>query len=339
MSDTDASPVKRPAGISALAWIHIVTGTAFFGLAACISIYPAHAIDPIFETLGVTRVFALRAVALLGAVGLTSGIGMRRGRRWGWYLGSFFYLYLTALSVNAIRTTAGLPPVYAAKYALRGVTTLCGYLYFFKPSVLGHFGITVQARWKPVVGQLACGVAVAGVFVVSALTFDSRGRPEESLSGIGAPTLFKDESVEFLYPSNWTIRENRTRGDGIRVITILSPTQSDACVVVQVFPKGKSPRLSNFAGQVVGRLEDRYGMTPVDTSQHGTVSRFSEDTERCLSDFTLQTEGEPVLYRREFYKKRIRATSVFVCAWAPDSGYERSRPAFEQVVEKFKTAQ
>ena len=81
---------KRPNGISILSVLHIL----------------AVVIGAIIVTItmmrGQTPAWIVVAFLFTFALALASGIGMWKGRKWGWYLGTFYYLYEIVRNVNVL---------------------------------------------------------------------------------------------------------------------------------------------------------------------------------------------------------------------------------------------
>ena len=107
---------------------------------------------------------------------------MWKGKRWGWYLGSFYYLYSVVLNANALITVPILmrsmsaqdiadmsrtPSYYVVKHSVRLVVHFLLYLYFFRMNVREFFSLSNDPKWKPVLAEAAICVSI--VLIVNVL--------------------------------------------------------------------------------------------------------------------------------------------------------------------------
>lgn len=176
---------KRPVGMAILSLLHIAGG--IFGAYYMISVL-AQLGDNLgarqrFDVMGLPPVLLVVAAFFIFGLAIASGIGMWMGRRWGWYLGSFYYVYSIARSVNVIATipvlmssmspgeVAGMsqaPSDYYLKHGARIVVHLLIFLYFFKGNVREFFSLTEQKKWKPVLAETGICIGIAAVFTIIA---------------------------------------------------------------------------------------------------------------------------------------------------------------------------
>jgi hypothetical protein len=56
----------------------------------------------IFSFLGFPTSLLIFSIVFLFALGIASGVGMWKGRKWGWYLGTFYYIYSITRNANAL---------------------------------------------------------------------------------------------------------------------------------------------------------------------------------------------------------------------------------------------
>lgn len=145
----------RPKGVSILGWLHLIGGLLGVLFMAFFSMHPA--LKETTEGLrefGLAPWFVLLSILFLFTIGLGSGIGMLRGKKWGWYLGSFYYVYSVIRNVTALWTISALSTelegeldsmnrgveYYYAKHILRVLLHSAIYLYFFRSNVRVFFG-------------------------------------------------------------------------------------------------------------------------------------------------------------------------------------------------------
>lgn len=167
----------RPTGISILAVLHILSGAlGFIVIASLVAQFRQNPEALQFlNTLGLPPALFIFAIVLLFSLSTVSGIGMWKGKRWGWYLGSFYYLYsvvrnaITLITIPVLTrfispeefAEAGYgPSYYYVKYGGRVLVNLLIYLYFFKSNVREFFALAEYQKWKPVVIELWICVAI-----------------------------------------------------------------------------------------------------------------------------------------------------------------------------------
>lgn len=179
------SESKRPVGIAILSWLHIAG--AAIGSVVVLVFVPKIKGEPealrALTTIGVPPVLLLVGIVFLLVLTGASGIGMWTGRRWGWFLGAFYYAYGIVRNLNALiaipRLLGALSPedpagvahgdgFYYMKYGARVVVYALLYLYFFRANVRAHFGLQRKSKWIPAVAQFAVCILIALVFSMTA---------------------------------------------------------------------------------------------------------------------------------------------------------------------------
>ena len=150
---------KRPIGISILAVLNIA-----FGILGAI------------YTVGLTifgspLAFRIVTAVFIFGLAIASGIGMWNGRKWGWYLGSFWYMYsivrnaialllLIFVPPEELSNTGAHPPYY---YFGRLIVFFLLYLYLFKGNVRDFFSLPEQKKWKPILAELGICIVIVTV--------------------------------------------------------------------------------------------------------------------------------------------------------------------------------
>lgn len=169
---------SRPLGIAILSVLHCIGGVILAVLAVAFPVFAAKEpeLREVLSSIGVPFPLLIVGIVVLVALTLGSGIGMWIGAKWGWYLGSFYYVYSVIRSILAIYNThllfETLPPdevaamprgieFYYFKFGFRAVVHALIYLYFFKVNVLEYFGLKEISRWKVVVIESGICVAIA----------------------------------------------------------------------------------------------------------------------------------------------------------------------------------
>ena len=108
---------------------------------------------------------------------------MWKGRRWGWYLGSFYYMYSIVRNANALITIpilmSSIPPedlssmsrgpsYYYIKHGGRIIVHFLLYLYFFKINVREFFSLAEKKKWKPILAELSICLGIAATVSIMA---------------------------------------------------------------------------------------------------------------------------------------------------------------------------
>jgi hypothetical protein len=168
---------QRPLGISILAILHfgggILLGALQFPLLANFD-----ELQGPLRTVGLAPVLLVIGVGFLALLAIAAGVGMWLGRKWGWWLGTFYYVYAIARNAAALVTVANMadelaagphgPGYYYVKHAGRIVVHLLILLYFFKGNVLHYFGLEKLSKWKSISALVGVCLAIVGVFTVVA---------------------------------------------------------------------------------------------------------------------------------------------------------------------------
>jgi hypothetical protein len=156
---------NRPKGISILAVLHI--GGGILGLLVtpllAIKLVTGSGIPEGLNQIGLSPILLIAAYLFLFALEASSGIGMWRGKWWGWHLGAFYYLYSIARNAGALVHLPDVfgtipaealedmnrgPEFYAIKYGGRTLVHALIYLYFFKSNVRQFFGTPNKKKWN-----------------------------------------------------------------------------------------------------------------------------------------------------------------------------------------------
>lgn len=161
---------RRPIGIWILSGLHVLLGLLFVS-AVCFLVWQA-IVDVDFRP-GPPLSLMVVLIGIFGALSLGSGIGMWLGAKWGWWLGSFVYVWAAVGSAVQI-------PLYVWNFGAQAITdnprllqeraitlvisSLIA-LYFFKSSVRDFFGLR----------SLRMGFALLLLAVISILAMAAMG--------------------------------------------------------------------------------------------------------------------------------------------------------------------
>ena len=130
------------------------------------------------ESKAILPALFVACILVIAGLGIASGIGMWKGKKWGWYLGSFYYMYSIVTNANAFITipmlinsfppgelanTSRGPSYYYTKYAVRLTIHFLLYLYLFKGNVREFFSLSEHKKWKPILAELGVCIGIAAV--------------------------------------------------------------------------------------------------------------------------------------------------------------------------------
>jgi len=171
---------ERPIGISILSVLHIAGGV--FGTIITLVLIAQfknnqEAIQNL-SAMGWPPIWIIIVMAYYMALAITSGILMWKKSKWGWYLGTFFYMNSVARNANALLVLPGLfnamspeelnnmthsPSHFYVKHSGRVVIHFLILLYFFKSNVQSYFPLGKTKRWKPMLIELTLCLVVTAI--------------------------------------------------------------------------------------------------------------------------------------------------------------------------------
>lgn len=133
----------------------------------------------------------LALVVLLGMVHLAAGIGMWTGKRWGWWLAAFSYLYALVNDVGKVVlmpdlfATVGEPTGGTAFAVVRLLASALGGVlilgYWFGEGVLDYFDLLQMSKWKTLARLIGATLLAFGAVF---LLVGSADRELDRIAGI-----------------------------------------------------------------------------------------------------------------------------------------------------------
>lgn len=180
MNDPKTLPMPvhapRPGGITLLATLHGLGGAILVLVVLPMALLKSAALDTALAQVGLASIDVLVTFGFLGILYLSSGIGMWRGARAGWWLAVFSYVYgilrnlISLLLIPSLVDQFGSPARGAAYYytqnAGQAVISALLVLYLLKRNVLEYFGLGNLTRKKGL--GFATGAAI-GVVILGEL--------------------------------------------------------------------------------------------------------------------------------------------------------------------------
>ncbi|MCR4315857.1 MAG: tetratricopeptide repeat protein [Planctomycetes bacterium] len=181
---------KLPTGIYILSALHGIGGVVVILVAIMILVTPEarNGIGDSLGVLGVSPITMIIGAVLLGTLTIGSAIGMWTGRKWGWYLGSFYYVYSVfrdawaIIVVPEIAESLGREDFSSGKYVARILFSSLVYLYFLRSKTLASFDIHNLRKLKLIAAQIGACVLI---YVITSWT-----------NAIGGPADTRLESYE-----------------------------------------------------------------------------------------------------------------------------------------------
>lgn len=106
----------------------------------------------------------LASIIFPGVIGITAGSGLWWGKKWGWWLSAFYFLYALARQLNTLLDPAstGLESTRSWLGAGLGVVlSLLVLLYLYSHELLAHFHLEKFPRWVSLVILLVVAAILA----------------------------------------------------------------------------------------------------------------------------------------------------------------------------------
>lgn len=174
---------QRPFGISILSVLHFLGGIGLCVVAAWgASMLKEPRVAKGIAEMGIPLPLIAAGIGLLVFLGIGSGIGMWKGAKWGWYLGSFYYAYSIMRNLNALYSLSAVNELFAStpeeadsvpghglsyyyiKYGVRALISIMIYAYFFNRNVRAFFGLGQAKKWPAIAAQMAICIAFLILF-------------------------------------------------------------------------------------------------------------------------------------------------------------------------------
>lgn len=135
---------KRPLGIVILAVLHTFGGIALLAFLLFLGQTGLQEVNQVGSSLFMVCVEGF----FLGTLLIACGIGMWLGKRWGWWLASYYYVYavvrnvsrLISFAVYAIQNEMTETSEFTNRMMIRIIINTLVYFYLFRPNVLNYFG-------------------------------------------------------------------------------------------------------------------------------------------------------------------------------------------------------
>ncbi|GIP56024.1 hypothetical protein [Paenibacillus vini] len=144
----------RPMGVTLLAILLV-----FGGLATLVTQMIAfNNLNETASLIGVSGYFFQGAMAFLGLLGVTAGVGTWLGKKWGWWLALFYFAYAVIRNINVIISITSMLELYAGaydvlipaylKYGVRIIWNGALLVYLCGETVTTFFKNEAVKKWK-----------------------------------------------------------------------------------------------------------------------------------------------------------------------------------------------
>lgn len=173
---TPTDPNPRPVAVTVIAVLQLIGGAAALAALAYGATRSGELTGPLHE-MGVRPGYLLFFLLTLALPPLLAGVGMLRAKPWGWWLGSFWFLYRVALSLQtvifAVPLLSGEPTdpgdprlsISVLKYLFWALVAGAIYGYLLSPEVRRYFGVLNFPRRRYLLQHLA---VVVVLFLIAA---------------------------------------------------------------------------------------------------------------------------------------------------------------------------
>ena len=166
---------KRPLGITLISILHTIGGISYI----VIGIVFFEQFRRAESALGVPAGLLLCSMGFSTLLSLVSGIGMWKGVWWGWWAGTFNYIYFGVRALAGLLTlpttyrllesgelSSKPPGFYLLKFSVRLIMSVFIVAYFYRRNVLAYFGLLDQKR-KMASSLAAATIILLGVGIVA----------------------------------------------------------------------------------------------------------------------------------------------------------------------------
>jgi len=171
----------RPKGITVLSILHVLGGVAGLILIPYVAqqFSKAPEVAKGFSAAGFPPAVILSFLSIIAVVIIASGVGLWIGKKWGWYIGSFYYIYSILKSSNALlwlfyfmatlpQGEINDPYRHIIKHGITIIIHLLIYIYFFQPSVKNYFQLPDVKNKSVIFKHIGVFVLFAGFVNLSA---------------------------------------------------------------------------------------------------------------------------------------------------------------------------
>lgn len=212
----------KPRGVRILAALHILGGALTLPLLLTFGQGLGQAVG----IIGASPILVFVSLGFLGLLALASGIGMWTGKRWGWWLAVFYYVYGALGNANTILTLPGIldqlgtpaqgAGFYYARELGQAFLSILLILYLYRRNVRGYFGLGSFSIMKS--GAVLIGSSLAVILATTLFSsfLPSSGRDLDAIATIyqqGDVQTAVDKLKQYLEsnprdPLAWTILGN-----------------------------------------------------------------------------------------------------------------------------------
>ncbi len=155
---------NRPLAITILAVLNFIGGVGII----LVQLLYSEQFNSTANEFGFSAGLLQVAIGFLGVIGVASAIGMWTGKRWGWWLGAFYYCYAVFRYGNAIFAVFSLSDLlenssrdltyYISKNAFQLLLNALIVLYFFSKRALAWFKYDVLSKAKAILLLLGINI-------------------------------------------------------------------------------------------------------------------------------------------------------------------------------------
>lgn len=161
---------KRPPPPAQLKWLAIVPileGLTPLAAGFALLMNP----EQVSAGMGTSTAFLFLSSLFLGLLGLAAGAGILIGKPWGWWLATYYSLYLALRGLNGVLSSlaAGESTSAVLSYGWRLVIGAALAAYLYTQGSLNYFGVSRPKKWVSFLILLAAAIGTILVFLALAV--------------------------------------------------------------------------------------------------------------------------------------------------------------------------
>ena len=181
---TTPSSQKRPLIVTIISYFHLTVGILFFA-ALIVTIYYTIVDQPTltafienYKLIGYNPTYLIILLSIVTVIGVTSGIGMLKGKRWAWHLAGIYYALNIFRNINglffiqrtfplfpleAVTSFINDPNLHYVKYIVRGSIFSFFYILMNTKRFREYFDMTLNRNMTILVIEFVSFIILASI--------------------------------------------------------------------------------------------------------------------------------------------------------------------------------
>jgi hypothetical protein len=150
----------------------------------------------------------------------------------------------------------------------------------------------------------------------------------ERTASVNEPKLYSKDSLEFNYPANWRITEDKQTGD-IRLLFIETP--GEALTTIAIYPLDDAPEIREFARTHAATMRNETAKLRVSESIFGEPES-SGGYNSLHEQFSIGALGQELPHVRIYKQKQFGKKVVYIVFQVADEDKDLVEAGFDQIV-------